>query len=99
MRNADEVRASKMASKAKRKSKANIPGARAFSCRAKELRDSHGLTLQDVGGEVGVSPQTVIAIEAGRDCMLTTAIKIAEFFGETVEDIWEPFTGPLTGKK
>jgi putative transcriptional regulator len=53
------------------------------------LRTEQQLSQADLGGRLGVSRQTVNAIEAGRyDPSLTLAIKIARHFGLTVEEIF-----------
>jgi putative transcriptional regulator len=55
----------------------------------KELRSTLGLSQADLGGALGVSRQTVIAIEHGRyDPSLPLAIKIARFFGLSVEEVF-----------
>lgn len=57
-------------------------------CRVRELRESLGLTLRDVERATGVSNATVCHIEQGFDPQLSTARKLAEFFGTTVEHLW-----------
>ena len=53
------------------------------------LRTAAGLSQAALGDRLGVSRQTVIAIETGRyDPSLPLAFKIARFFGATVEEIF-----------
>jgi putative transcriptional regulator len=53
------------------------------------LRQATGLSQQDLGHALGVSRQTVNAIEQCRyDPSLPLAIRIARFFGTTVEEMF-----------
>lgn len=53
------------------------------------LRQSCGLSQAALGEQLGVSRQTVIAIEGGRyDPSLPLAIRIARFFATTVEEVF-----------
>jgi putative transcriptional regulator len=55
----------------------------------RELRQTAGLSQAALGEVLGVSRQTVIAIETGRyDPSLPLAIAIARHFGTTVEEIF-----------
>lgn len=55
----------------------------------RDLRVAKGLSQAALGADLGVSRQTVIAIENGRyDPSLPLAIKIARYFGRTVEEIF-----------
>jgi len=57
--------------------------------RLKELRAEHGMTQADLAGKLGVSRQTVIAIENGRyDPSLPLAFAIARLFARGIEDIF-----------
>ena len=59
--------------------------------RIRDLRDSNGWTQADLARHLGVSRQTVNALEAGRwDPSLTLALTIARLFEEPVEAIFEP---------
>lgn len=61
--------------------------------RVRELREQHGPMSQAALGEaIGVTRQTVIAIEQGRySPSLESAFRIARLFGAGVEDVfgWE----------
>ncbi|MEO9970297.1 MAG: helix-turn-helix transcriptional regulator [Hyphomonadaceae bacterium] len=66
--------------------------------RVKELREAHdGLSQAALAKEIGVTRQTVIAIEQGRySPSLESAFRIARVFGVGLEDVfgWE---GPPRG--
>ncbi|TQL76767.1 putative transcriptional regulator [Stackebrandtia endophytica] len=56
----------------------------------KELRTRQGLSQQVLASAVGVSRQTINAIETGRyDPSLTLAVHLARFFGSTVEEVFD----------
>jgi putative transcriptional regulator len=55
----------------------------------KELRAEHAMTQADLAARLGVSRQTVIAIENGRyDPSLPLAFAIARLFARRIEDIF-----------
>jgi putative transcriptional regulator len=55
----------------------------------RELRSARGLSQGDLGGALGVSRQTINAIETERYTpSLPLAIALARFFGTTVEDMF-----------
>jgi putative transcriptional regulator len=55
----------------------------------RDLRTAKGISQADLGSELGVSRQTVIAIERGKyDPSLPLAIKIARYFGLSVEEVF-----------
>jgi putative transcriptional regulator len=55
----------------------------------RELRGALGLSQQALGQALGVSRQTINAIEQGRyDPSLPLAIRMARFFGRTVEEVF-----------
>jgi putative transcriptional regulator len=57
----------------------------------REMRTSRGLSQADLGGAVGVSRQTVIAIERGRYMpSLPLAFALARFFSTTVDELFQP---------
>ena len=54
-----------------------------------DARTKAGITQEDLAGEVGVSRQTIIAIEKGNYVpSVLLALKIAIFFKKRVEDIF-----------
>jgi len=63
----------------------------AISNQVRELRDQHGrMTQQALAERVGVSRQTIIAIEQGRySPSLEVAMKIARAFDAAVEEVFE----------
>jgi len=68
-------------------------------CRLREKRRALRLSLDDVAEAVGVSKTALHQIEHGTDPMLTTARRLAGFFGCAVEDLWTAIRPPLAGKK
>jgi putative transcriptional regulator len=57
--------------------------------RVRELRGAHDLSQGQLGDALGVSRQTINAIENGRYLpSLPLAIAIARYFGSTVEQIF-----------
>ena len=57
----------------------------------RELRAERGWTQADLSGELGVSRQTVNAIETGKyDPSLPLAFRIAALFGHPIEAIFHP---------
>jgi putative transcriptional regulator len=59
--------------------------------RVRELRTALELSQSDLGHALGVSRQTVNAIENGRYLpSLPLAIALARYFETTVEDLFEP---------
>ncbi len=55
----------------------------------KELRKSRKLRQEDLAEKLGVTRQTIIAIENDKyDPTLELAMKISEFFGLSVNDIF-----------
>jgi putative transcriptional regulator len=59
--------------------------------RLKVLRAERGWSQADLGNAVGVSRQTIIAIERGKfDPSLPLAFKLAAIFELTIEAIFDP---------
>lgn len=57
--------------------------------RIKELRVEHGLRQEDLANDVGVTRQTIIAIENDKyNPTLELAIKLARRLGTTVEELF-----------
>jgi putative transcriptional regulator len=58
--------------------------------RVRELREQHGsMTQAELGDAIGVTRQTVIAIEQNRySPSLETAFRIARLFGVGLEDVF-----------
>ena len=56
----------------------------------KELRKNRKLRQEDLAEKLGVTRQTIIAIENDKyDPTLELAVKISEFFGVCVNDIFQ----------
>ena len=57
--------------------------------RLRELREERGLTQEELAKALGVTRQTIIAIEKGRyDPSLRLAFRIARFFNRSIEEIF-----------
>jgi putative transcriptional regulator len=60
----------------------------------RKLRESRGLSQGDLARDLGVSRQTVNAIETGRYLpSLPLALAIGRFFGRAVEEVFHDDTG------
>ena len=58
--------------------------------RIKELRKARGLRQEDLSAALGVSRQTIIAIENDKyNPTLELAMKLARYLGTTVEDLFQ----------
>jgi len=58
--------------------------------RLREIRARYGVTQEELAKAVGVTRQTIIAIEKGRYLpSLPLALRIARFFGLRVEEIFQ----------
>ena len=56
----------------------------------RSLRTERGLSQEALGTQLGVSRQTINAIEAGRyDPSLPLAFRFARFFGKPIEDLFK----------
>ena len=59
--------------------------------RLRVLRAEHELTQADLADRVGVSRQTIVALEAGKYApSLTLAFKLSKLFVQPVERIFDP---------
>jgi putative transcriptional regulator len=64
----------------------------------RESRALRGLSQGELGKEVGVSRQTINAIETGRYLpSLPLAFALAAFFGLRIEDLFHPEPGEVNG--
>ena len=64
----------------------------------RELRTERGLSQGALGDAVGVSRQTINAIETGRYLpSLPLAFGLARYFGVAIEDLFHPDLGDLPG--
>lgn len=62
--------------------------------RLKVLRAERDWTQADLAGHVGVSRQTINAVEKGKyDPSLPLAFDLAHLFGSTIEEIFYPDVG------
>ena len=59
-----------------------------WECQLRKKREGLRLSMRDVAGALGLSVTGYWQIEHGGDPMLSTALKIADFFGCSVPDLW-----------
>ena len=59
-----------------------------WSCQIRELREALRMSIRDTAQAVGMSVSALWQIEMGGDLVLTTARKLAEFFGRTTDELW-----------
>lgn len=77
------------------KSKLRQPAAakrlrRVWKCNLREIRTALGLTQREVAFAVGLSCAGYHQIETtGNDVCLSTCVKLSEFFGKPILEIWE----------
>lgn len=80
-----------LAKKLKSKASKRRPIKKVWNCRLREMRLALGLRQSAVSAAVGLSPTGYHQAENdGRDVMLTTAVKLSEFFGKPIQEIWPP---------
>ena len=58
--------------------------------RVKELRSQRGLSVPDLVKLSGVPRRTIQEMENRGDCRMSTAYKIAEALGVSLDDLWIP---------
>jgi DNA-binding XRE family transcriptional regulator len=61
-------------------------------CLLREVREGLRLSLRDVAEAVKLSVTALHQIEHGTDPQLTTARRLATFFGKSVERLWPKLT-------
>ena len=67
--------------------------------RLEEIRKQQGIKQEELAQAMGVSRQTIGSLENGRyNPSIILAIKLARFFGKTVEDIFIYDENELEGK-
>lgn len=63
---------------------------RVWKCNLRELRTALNLTQRDVAAAVGLSCAGYHQIETcGNDVCLSTCVKLSDFFGKPITEIWE----------
>lgn len=70
------------------------PRQRAWRCLIRQYREELELSLDHVAKAVGLSKTALWHLENGTDPMLTTARRVADFFGVDVWGLWRPKTEP-----
>lgn len=64
------------------------------NCTARQIRLSLGLTLRDAAEAMELSQACLCDVERGSETTLTTARKMATFYGRTIDEIWPPTDRP-----
>lgn len=59
-------------------------------CRVREVREAVGISMNVAAEAIGFSLAGMSQLERGGDCVMTTAHKIAAFYGKTVDELWPP---------
>lgn len=59
--------------------------------RTQQLREEANLGTRELAGYAGVSPATVSRIEAGKPPDIRNALRLAQFFETSVEDLFGNF--------
>lgn len=61
-----------------------------WECGIVALREALNLSMKDVASAIGMSMTAVFQIEHGCDPMLTSAVRLAAFYGKPIEKLWHP---------
>lgn len=67
-----------------------------WTCNIRQHRERLGLALRETAAANNLSTTGLFQIEQGHDVMLTTANRLATFFGV---DVWELWTPPVEKKR
>mgnify|MGYP001594946050 CR=1 FL=1 len=59
-----------------------------WQCKLRDFREELDLSLKDVAGACNLTITCIFQVELGSDPMLSTARKLATFYGKTIEEIW-----------
>lgn len=59
-----------------------------WKCGLRAAREKLRISLRDVAKACGISVTALWQIEMGTDPMLTTATKLAAFFGMRIDELW-----------
>lgn len=57
-------------------------------CLCRLHREELGLTIRDVAEAIGISNPCICDVERGSETTLTTARKMAKFYGKSVDELW-----------
>ncbi len=69
-----------------------------WHCHLRRLREKLGLQQQDVARAIGCCNSVVSTAERGHEPVLTNAMKLARFFGKSVEELWQPLEPQKNGQ-
>jgi len=80
--------AEQLAATTKRKRRAGSAAHGPLICNARSLRQTLDLTLADVAKATGICQACVSVVERGNDVTMSTALKLALFYGVPLSEIW-----------
>jgi len=73
----------------RRNASARVP---VLVCKVRDVRESLNLSLNETAKAIGMSVSGLHVIEHGADTQMTTAKKIAKFYGKTISELWPDST-------
>lgn len=79
---------SKAALLATRQEQKGPAGRTVLACRLRDIRISVGLSVKSAADGAGVASNTILHMERGLAPTLVNALRVADFFGLKIEDIW-----------
>lgn len=91
---AERLAAAKTQARAKAPKAPRPPRGVIYDCALPRLRARLGLSQRDVCRAVGITPAGYHQVEHGHEVILTTALKLSEFFGVDIKQIWKPKGSP-----
>ena len=60
----------------------------ALECRLREVREALLLPIWAVAKATGVDGSTISRVERGSDPVLSAAMRLAKFYGKSIEELW-----------
>ena len=82
---AEKLAAGRPRGRARRNRSARVP---VWVCLVRAERERLNLPMRAVAGALGVSLANLSAVENGSNVELSTAKKLAAFYGKSVDDLW-----------
>jgi DNA-binding XRE family transcriptional regulator len=76
---------------------ATLPQAGPVICAMRAVRNAIGLSLDHVSGELKISKATLSEIENGGNPTVLNVLRLAQFYGRSVEELWSINEGASDG--